>query len=53
MQEFANDIIYTINEICQSENVPPPTIVRSGRALAAHHALIIITSGPESRAGRI
>ena len=27
VQEFANDIVYTINEICQSENVPPPTIV--------------------------
>jgi arginine decarboxylase len=42
MQEFANDIVYTINEICQSENVPPPTIVNeSGRAIAAHHALCI------------
>ena len=42
MQEFANDIVYTINEICQSENVPPPTIVtESGRAVAAHHAMFI------------
>ena len=42
MQEFANDIVYTINEICESENVPPPTIVtESGRAVAAHHALFI------------
>lgn len=42
MQEFANDIVYTINEICQSENVPPPTIVNeSGRAIAAHHALFL------------
>jgi arginine decarboxylase len=43
MQEFANDIVYTINEICLSENVPPPTIVtESGRAVAAHHALFIM-----------
>jgi len=43
MQEFANDIIYTINEICQSENVPPPTIVtESGRAVAAHHAMYVV-----------
>jgi arginine decarboxylase len=43
VQEFANDIVYTINEICQSENVPPPTIVtESGRAVAAHHALFIM-----------
>ncbi|MBN2241178.1 MAG: biosynthetic arginine decarboxylase [Acidobacteria bacterium] len=42
MQEFANDIVYTINEICESENVPPPTIVtESGRAIAAHHAIFI------------
>ncbi len=42
MQEFANDIVYTINEICQSENVPPPTIVtESGRAAVAHHALFV------------
>lgn len=42
MQEFANDIVYTINEICESENVPPPTIVtESGRALTAHHAMFI------------
>jgi arginine decarboxylase len=42
MQEFANDIVYTINEICQSENVPPPTIVtESGRAVAAHHAIFV------------
>ncbi len=43
MQEFANDIVYTINEICQSENVPPPTIVtESGRAVAAHHAMFVM-----------
>jgi len=42
IQEFANDIVYTINEICQSENVPPPTIVtESGRAVVAHHALFV------------
>jgi len=42
VQEYANDIVYTINEICQSENVPPPTIVtESGRAVAAHHALLV------------
>jgi arginine decarboxylase len=44
MQEFANDIVYTINEICQSENVPPPTIVtESGRAAAAHHAMYVVS----------
>ena len=43
VQEFANDIVYTINEICLSENVPPPTIVtESGRAVVAHHAVFVM-----------
>ncbi len=43
MQEFANDIVYTISEICDSENVPPPAIVtESGRAVVAHHALFVM-----------
>jgi arginine decarboxylase len=43
VQEYANDIVYTINEICQSENVPPPTIVtESGRAVTAHHAMFVM-----------
>jgi len=42
IQEYANDIVYTIDEICESENVPPPTIVtESGRAVAAHHAVFV------------
>jgi arginine decarboxylase len=42
IQEFANDIVYTINEICISENVPAPTIVtESGRAVVAHHAMFV------------
>jgi arginine decarboxylase len=43
IQEYSNDIVYTINEICQSENVPPPTIVtESGRAVTAHHAMFVM-----------
>jgi arginine decarboxylase len=42
VQEYANDIVYTVNEICQSENVPPPIIVtESGRAVVAHHAVFL------------
>ncbi|NWG12580.1 MAG: biosynthetic arginine decarboxylase [Acidobacteria bacterium] len=43
VQEFTNDIVYTINEICQSENVPQPTIVtESGRAVTAYHAVFVM-----------
>jgi arginine decarboxylase len=43
MQEFANDIIYTISSICADENVPEPTIVtESGRILTAYHAMLVM-----------
>jgi arginine decarboxylase len=41
-QEFANDVIYTIKQVCDDENVPHPTIIQeSGRFLSAYHALIV------------
>lgn len=42
IQEFANDAVYTIKEVCDSENVPCPMIVNeAGRAMVAHHALLV------------
>ncbi len=41
-QEFANDVIYTIKQVCEDENVPHPTIIQeSGRFLSAYHALLV------------
>jgi arginine decarboxylase len=41
-QEFANDVIYTIKQVCDDENVPNPTIIQeSGRFLSAYHALLV------------
>ncbi len=41
-EEFANDVIYTIKQVCDDENVPHPTIIQeSGRFLAAYHAILI------------
>lgn len=43
MQEFANDVIYTVASICEDENVPEPTLIsESGRILTAHHAMIVM-----------
>jgi arginine decarboxylase len=43
MQEYANDVVYTIKEICSSENVPEPIIIsESGRALVAYHSLLVV-----------
>lgn len=42
MQEFANDVIYIIQDVCKSENCKTPHIVsESGRAVAAYHAVLI------------
>jgi arginine decarboxylase len=41
-QEFANDVIYTIKQVCEDENVPHPTIIQeSGRFLSAYHAILV------------
>ncbi len=43
MQEYANDIVFAMQELCDADNIPHPTIVsESGRAVVAHHACLII-----------
>ncbi|MEZ6009943.1 MAG: biosynthetic arginine decarboxylase [Planctomycetota bacterium] len=40
--EYANDVVYSVQEICEAENVPCPILVsESGRALTAYHALLL------------
>ena len=43
LQEYANDIIWTMKQICDDEELPHPNVIsESGRALVAHHAALII-----------
>src|SRR6185369_11564498 len=43
LQEYANDVIYTIAESCRELELPMPHIIsESGRALTAHHALLLL-----------
>ncbi len=43
LQEYANDVIYTLGEACREHELPMPHIIsESGRALTAHHALLLI-----------
>jgi len=43
MQEYVSDVVYSIQEVCQSEEVPEPNIVtESGRALVAHHSVLLV-----------
>lgn len=41
-QEYANDVVSTLQALCDEKNVPHPNIVtESGRALVAHHSVLI------------
>jgi len=43
IQEYANDIVYSLAEACRESEVPMPHVIsESGRALTAHHALLLI-----------
>jgi arginine decarboxylase len=43
LKEYANDVVYTIAEVCDNERVPHPKIVsESGRALVTHHAMLVV-----------
>jgi arginine decarboxylase len=43
LQEYANDVIYTLAEACREAELPMPHVIsESGRALTAHHALLLI-----------
>ena len=44
VQEYANDIVYTLAEMCRELEQPMPDIIsESGRALTAHHALMLMS----------
>ena len=43
LQEYTNDVVYYIGDVCNAEKVPHPEIVsESGRALVAHHSVLIV-----------
>jgi arginine decarboxylase len=43
LQEYANDIVYYIADVCNAEKVPHPDIIsESGRAVVAHHSVLIV-----------
>ncbi len=44
LQEYANDIVYTLAETCRDHEVPMPAIIsESGRALTAHHSMMLMS----------
>src|SRR6266516_1493854 len=43
LQEYANDVVWNIMDICDSEGVAHPAIVsESGRAIVAHHSVLVM-----------
>ncbi|HEY3601958.1 MAG TPA: biosynthetic arginine decarboxylase [Chthoniobacterales bacterium] len=45
LQEYCNDVVYSITEVCDSEGVAHPTIVsEGGRAIVAHHSVLVVES---------
>jgi arginine decarboxylase len=43
LQEYANDIVYYVADVCNAEKVPHPDIIsESGRAVVAHHSVLIV-----------
>ncbi len=43
LEEYARDIIYNVGDICDEEKVPHPDVIsESGRAIVAHHSVLIV-----------
>jgi arginine decarboxylase len=43
LQEYANDVVWNIMEVCDSEGVAHPAIVNEGgRAIVAHHSVLVM-----------
>lgn len=43
IQEYANDVVYTVKEVCDSENVKHPLLItESGRVIAAYHSILVM-----------
>ncbi len=54
LQEYANNIVFHIKETCDDAGVPHPTIIsESGRALVAHHSVLVVEVIGWSGFGRV
>ncbi len=43
LREYANDVVYLLGNTCRQLNMPMPHIIsESGRALTAHHSLLLV-----------
>jgi arginine decarboxylase len=43
LQEYANAVVFEVKEVCDAREAPPPILVsESGRAITAHHSVLIV-----------
>jgi arginine decarboxylase len=44
IEEYARDVVYAISQACQDAGIPnaPDIITEAGRALVAHHAILVV-----------
>jgi arginine decarboxylase len=43
LAEYANAVVYSVQEICQARGVPEPILLsESGRAITAHHSVLVV-----------
>jgi arginine decarboxylase len=43
VQEYANDVVSSVQDACDAEDLPHPTLVsESGRAVVAHHSILVV-----------
>ena len=56
IQEYANDAVSAIVDVCQKNDLPQPNIItESGRSLTAHHSILIfdvLRNPPSYRCGK-
>jgi len=55
LEEYTNDVVQTIGEVCRAEEVPHPDIIsESGRAVVAHHSVLVVeVFGASTKAGKL
>ena len=43
LQEYANAVVFAVQEICHDRGVPEPALIsESGRAITAHHSVLVV-----------
>jgi arginine decarboxylase len=53
LDEYANDVVYRVASVCNTRGVEQPMIIsESGRAIAAHHSVLIFNTLGSSRLDR-